>query len=63
MEAGGVCAAAARYNIPVSMIRAVSDKADPSKADTQWRTRGMKTIATLVEAIDWHAITGRLKAQ
>ena len=63
MEAGGVCAAAGRYNIPVSMIRAVADKADPSKADTQWRTRGMKTIATLVEAIDWHAITERLKDQ
>jgi nucleoside phosphorylase len=63
MEAGGVCAAAERYKVPVAMIRAVSDNADPAKVDTQWRSRGMKTMATLIEAIDWLAIIGGLKAK
>jgi nucleoside phosphorylase len=63
MEAGGVCAAADNYKIPVAMIRAVSDKADPAKADTQWRTRGMKTIAMLIERIEWPAIIERLSSK
>ncbi len=63
MEAGGVCAAAEAYKVPVAMIRAVSDKADPAKKDTQWRSRGMKTIATLVEAIQWPAIITKLKTR
>jgi nucleoside phosphorylase len=63
MEAGGVCAVAERYKVPVTMIRAISDKADPAKVDTQWRLRGMKTIATLIEAIEWSAIIQKLKAK
>ncbi len=49
MEAGGVCAAAELYKIPVSMLRAVSDKADPAKSDDKWRYIGMKTVAVLLE--------------
>jgi nucleoside phosphorylase len=63
MEAGGVCAAAKQYNVPVAMIRAVSDKADPAKVDTQWRSRGMKTIATLAEAIQWSEVIRLLRAR
>jgi nucleoside phosphorylase len=51
MEAGGVCAAADAYRVPVAMLRAVSDNADPIKADTEWRKRGMITIATLLETV------------
>jgi nucleoside phosphorylase len=63
MEAGGLCAAAQMYKVPVAMIRAVSDNADPAKVDTAWRPRGMKTIATLIEAVEWAAIIGRLRSQ
>ena len=63
MEAGGVCAAAEVYDVPVAMIRAVSDSADPAKVDTSWRPRGMKTIATLIEAVNWRAVMERLKAK
>lgn len=48
MEAGGVCAAAAAFKVPVSVLRVVSDMADPSKADDKWRTTGMKTLAELL---------------
>ncbi len=48
MEAGGICAAAKGYNIPVAVLRVVSDMADPSKADDNWRSLGMKTLAELV---------------
>jgi nucleoside phosphorylase len=51
MEAGGVCAAAYAYGVPVAMLRAVSDNADPAKADDAWRKRGMKTIAKLLEMV------------
>lgn len=50
MEAGGICAAARKNRVPVSMLRVVSDKADPSKADDQWRKVGMKTLASLLAA-------------
>jgi nucleoside phosphorylase len=53
MEAGGVCAAASKYGVPVSMLRAVSDNADPAKADDAWRKRGMKTIAGLLQRIPY----------
>lgn len=49
MEAGGVCAAAASFKVPVCMLRAVSDDADPSKGDDEWRKRGMITIAELLK--------------
>jgi nucleoside phosphorylase len=62
MEGGGLCAVAQMYKVPVSMIRAVSDNADPAKKDTTWRTRGMKTIATLIEAVEWPAIIEGLKS-
>lgn len=51
MEAGGVCAAARRAGVPVSMLRVISDQADPAKADDGWRTRGMKTLAHLLQRI------------
>jgi nucleoside phosphorylase len=52
MEAGGVFAAAGKFGVDVAVIRAVSDKADPSKADNEWRRRAMETITSLIEFID-----------
>jgi adenosylhomocysteine nucleosidase len=52
MEAGGVCAAAQLFGIPVAVLRTVSDKADPSKKDDQWRRIAMVTLATLIESLD-----------
>lgn len=49
MEAGGVCAAASAHKTPVCMLRAVSDNADPSKADDEWRRRGMLTVAQVIK--------------
>lgn len=51
MEAGGVCAAALKFSVPVSVLRVVSDMADPSKADDRWRSTGMKTLAELVKRL------------
>lgn len=51
MEAGGVCAAAHKANVPVSMLRVISDQADPAKADDAWRKRGMKTLADLLKQV------------
>lgn len=51
MEAGGICAAARQFKVPVSVLRVVSDMADPSKADDQWRSTGMKTLAELVRRL------------
>ncbi len=48
MEAGGICEAARRAGVPVSMMRVISDQADPSKADNSWRTLGMRTLADLL---------------
>tara|TARA_R110002124_G_C8970662_1_gene515029 strand:+ start:2968 stop:4857 length:1890 start_codon:yes stop_codon:yes gene_type:complete len=48
MEAGGICAAAKSFHIPVAVLRVVSDMADPSKADDNWRSLGMKTLAELI---------------
>jgi nucleoside phosphorylase len=50
MEAGGVCAAA-RGKVPCGMLRVVSDDADPSKADDQWRKRGMRGLANLLSRL------------
>jgi nucleoside phosphorylase len=62
MEAGGVCAAAAKYNnVPVSMLRAVSDNADPAKTDDRWRTIGMKTLAQLILMLPYDALFEALK--
>lgn len=51
MEAGGVCAAATAFKVPVSVLRVVSDMADPSKADDKWRMTGMKTLAELLNRL------------
>jgi nucleoside phosphorylase len=52
MEAGGVCAAAIEMgDVPVTVIRGVSDLADPLKANDGWRKCAMKTLATLVEVL------------
>jgi nucleoside phosphorylase len=48
MEAGGVCAAADRRRVPYCMLRVISDQADPSKTDNEWRKLGMETIAHLL---------------
>jgi nucleoside phosphorylase len=54
MEAGGVIAAAREFGpTPVAVVRAVSDMADPAKADDEWRWRGMLTITMLFEQLDW----------
>lgn len=52
MEAGGVCAAADLFRVPVALLRTVSDAADPAKKDDQWRTIGMKTLAILLKRLD-----------
>jgi len=49
MEAGGICAAAAAHGVPVSMLRVISDQADPAKADDNWRKLGMETLADLLK--------------
>ncbi len=57
MEAGGVIPAAKEFGpLPVSIVRAVSDMADPAKADSDWRWRGMLTIALLFEKLDWPGV-------
>jgi nucleoside phosphorylase len=53
MEAGGVCAAAETFGIKAAVVRGVSDLADPSKSDTEWRRRAMKTVAHLIESLDF----------
>lgn len=61
MEAGGVCAAGKKYNVKISMLRVVSDSADPSKSDDNWRRLGMTTLAKLVSRIPFKHLTDRLK--
>lgn len=56
MEAGGVCAAAETFNIKPAVIRGVSDLADPSKSDNEWRRRAIKTVAHLIESLDFDAL-------
>lgn len=57
MEAGGVIHAAREFgSLPVAVVRAVSDMADPAKADDEWRLRGVLTIAMLFEQLDWVAV-------
>ncbi len=51
MEAGGVCAAAEVFKVPVALVRTVSDVADPAKKDDKWRGIGMKTLASLLQCI------------
>jgi nucleoside phosphorylase len=56
MEAGGVCAAAESFRVKAAVIRGVSDLADPSKSDNEWRHRAMKTVAHLIENLDFDVI-------
>jgi nucleoside phosphorylase len=56
MESGGVCAAAESFEIRAAVIRGVSDLADPSKSDNEWRRRAMKTVAHLIENLDFNVI-------
>jgi nucleoside phosphorylase/CheY-like chemotaxis protein len=49
MEAGGVCAAAERFGVPVDVIRGVSDLADADKTDDDWRRKALIAAARLVE--------------
>lgn len=56
MEAGGVCAASDHFGKKVCVIRGVSDYADPLKSDDEWRRRAMKTIAHLLENIDYDTL-------
>jgi len=53
MESGGVCAAAEVHDLKVAVVRGVSDLADPAKSDDAWRLRAMKTVAHLLETIDF----------
>jgi nucleoside phosphorylase len=56
MEAGGVVAAVREFKnaqLPVFQLRAVSDMADPAKSDDVWRKLGVKTLAHLVNQIEW----------
>ncbi|MGN6202521.1 MAG: 5'-methylthioadenosine/S-adenosylhomocysteine nucleosidase family protein [Solirubrobacterales bacterium] len=48
MEAGGVCAAAARPRIPVIVLRGISDLADPMKSDDAWREIAVGAVARLL---------------
>lgn len=59
MEAGGVCAAAKHHDLQVAVVRGVSDMADLSKSDTQWRRRAVKTVAHLLETIDYGTLLGQ----
>ncbi|OUI92545.1 5'-methylthioadenosine/S-adenosylhomocysteine nucleosidase family protein [Acetobacter indonesiensis] len=61
MEAGGVCAAAAAFKVPVSVLRVVSDMADPSKADDKWRVTGMKTLAELLKRLPLDRVIALVK--
>jgi len=56
MEAGGVCAAGEAFEIEPAVIRGVSDLADPSKSDSEWRRRAMKTVAHLIENLDCNVL-------
>lgn len=58
MEAGGVCATADEFDLRVDVIRGVSDLADPMKSDNEWRRRTMKTLAFLIERMNFDAILG-----
>lgn len=51
MEAGGVCASARTFDVPVVVLRVVSDMADPSKADDRWRKLGMKTLVEFLKRL------------
>lgn len=49
MEAGGVCAAAEVFNVPVAMIRGVSDHANPAKSDDEGRKKAMYIASHLTK--------------
>lgn len=51
MESGGVLAAAEGTQTKVSVIRGVSDNANPLKADDEWRLRSVRAAAMLIERV------------
>ncbi len=53
MEAGGVCAAAQHFGVPVAVVRGVADHADPAKADTEWRDMAMDTVVHLLKYVEY----------
>lgn len=55
MEAGGICAAADKFQIRPCVLRGVSDLADPAKSDTRWRTIAIRTTANLIERFFDHS--------
>lgn len=63
MEAGGACLAARHFKVPVSMLRVVSDNADPAKADDKWRAIGMKTLAHLLKSIPYEVLRTSIRGQ
>jgi nucleoside phosphorylase len=52
MESGGVAAALEEFDLRPTVVRGVSDLADPSKADDAWRGIAIRTVANLIESID-----------
>jgi nucleoside phosphorylase len=58
MEAGGVCAVAEEFDLPVGVVRCISDYANPAKSDNEWRRRAMDTVAHLLKSLDFDAMMG-----
>lgn len=62
MESGGICAAVEKFNlennknISLSVIRGVSDLANPYKADDLWRGVAMQSVGVLFKSIDFTRI-------
>jgi len=70
MESAGVCAACEKHRrgtnpVPVSIIRGISDMADPSKGDDEWRRIAMETVGHLLATIfvRWSAGTDTTSSQ
>ena len=58
MEAGGVCAVAEEFGLQVAVVRCISDYANPTKSDNEWRLRAMNTVAYLLKSLDFDAMMG-----
>jgi nucleoside phosphorylase len=59
MEAGGVCAAAERFGHKVTVIRGISDLADPRKSDDHWRRLAMRSVVAVIDAMLLSGVLGR----
>jgi len=51
MESGGACAAAEAFGMKITVIRGVSDLADPRKSDDLWRRLAMRAVAETLDAL------------